>query len=206
MAPERRQGRPMRKVIVNAFATADGVMQAPGGSDEDREGGFKHGGWQGPYFDDAQGAAVDEAYRSSGGMLLGRTTYEIFASYWPNPPDPEGKEFAHVMNDAQKYVVSTNLKEPLEWQNSTLISGDLKEEITKLKEMGGGDLQVVGSSKLGHSLAELGLVDEYLLFIHPVVIGEGKRVFADPGPRMGLRLLDQKATPKGVLILRYAVE
>ena len=122
-------------------------MQAPGGSDEDKEGGFKHGGWQGPYFDEVEGAAVDEAYRSSGGMILGRVTYEIFAAYWPNPPDPEGAEYADMMNKPPKYVASKTLKAPLEWENSHLLEGDLAEAVKKLKEEDGGDLQVVGSSK-----------------------------------------------------------
>jgi dihydrofolate reductase len=195
----------MRKVIVNEFLTLDGVMQAPGGSDEDVEGGFEHGGWQGPYFDEEEGAAVGEAYQGSGGMLLGRVTYQLFAAYWPNAAGEAG-EYADMMNKPPKYVASTTLKAPLEWENSHLIEGDVAEGVRKLKEEDGGDLQVVGSSKLAQSLAEAGLVDEYKLFIHPIVVGSGKRLFADPGPRIPMKLTANKVTPTGVLILTYGPE
>ncbi|MEX2458905.1 MAG: dihydrofolate reductase family protein [Actinomycetota bacterium] len=192
-----------RKVIVNTFVTLDGVMQAPGGSDEDKEGGFQHGGWQGDLFDEMMGATVDEWYGSAnGGMLLGRVTYEIFAGYWPNATG-EAAEFADMMNKPPKYVASRTLKAPLEWENSTLLQGDVADAVRKLKEEDGGDLQVVGSSQIAHALAEAGLVDEYRLMIHPIVVGTGKRLFADPGPKIPLKLIDSKVSKTGVLIVRY---
>ena len=195
----------MRKVIVNTFLTLDGVMQAPGGKGEDPEGGFEHEGWQGPYFDEVMGKEIDRSYGESGGMLLGRKTYEIFAAYWPAPTAVEDAgEFASVMNEMQKYVASTTLKAPLEWQNSTLLEGDVAEAVRKLKEEDGKDLQVVGSSKLAQSLAEAGLVDEWRLMIHPVVVGgNAKRLFPDGGPKIPLKLTDNKVSSTGVLILTY---
>jgi dihydrofolate reductase len=191
----------MRRLVVSEFMTVDGVMQAPGGPEEDTEGGFRHGGWQGPYFDDEVGKAVDEGISRTGGFLLGRKTYEIFAGYWPNAT--EDQEFAPVMNDMPKYVASTTLRPPLEWQNSTLLEGDLEQAVRRLKEEDGKDLRVLGSGRLAGWLGERGLVDEYHLMIHPVVLGSGKRLFEDGGPRIPMRLVESKTTPNGNLILTY---
>jgi dihydrofolate reductase len=194
----------MRRLVVSEFMTVDGVMQAPGGPEEDTEGGFRHGGWQGPYFDDEVGKAVDEGISRTGGFLLGRKTYQIFAGYWPTAT--EDQEFAPVMNDMPKYVASTTLRPPLEWQNSTLLEGDLEQAVRRLKEEDGKDLRVLGSGRLAGWLGERGLVDEYHLMIHPVVLGSGKRLFEDGGPRIPMRLVDSKTTPNGNLILTYELQ
>ena len=189
------------RVIVSEFLTLDGVMQAPGGADEDRSGGFEHGGWQGPYFDDAAGSAIFEGMAASDGFLLGRKTYEIFAGFWPSAPadDP----LADTINSLAKYVVSTTLEEPLEWNNSHLIKGDVAEEIVKLKAQPGKDLQVIGSGDLVQTLMQHDLVDEYRLMVHPVVLGSGRRLFRDGSATTPLRLVDTKTTSTGVLILTY---
>lgn len=157
------------RVIVSEFLTLDGVMQAPGGADEDRSGGFELGGWQGPYFDDAAGTEISEIMAATGGFLLRRVTYDIFAGFWPSAPadDP----LADTINSLPKYVVSTTLKEPLEWNNSHLIKGDVAKEIAKLKVEPGKDLQVIGSGDLVQTLMQHDLVDEYRLMVHPVVLG-----------------------------------
>jgi dihydrofolate reductase len=191
----------MRKVIVSTFLTLDGVMQAPGGQDEDRSGGFEHGGWQMPLFDDVAGKAVSEGMAAAGGLLLGRRTYEIFAAYWPNAPEDD--PIAQTMNGFPKYIASTTLTEPLEWQNSTLLQGDVAEAVAKLKKETGKDLVVIGSGGLAQSLMAHDLVDEYQLMIHPVVLRGGKRLFEDGGPRTDLRLMDVTATGTGVLIVTY---
>jgi dihydrofolate reductase len=191
----------MRKVILTTFLSLDGVMQGPGGPDEDRSGGFEHGGWQMPYFDDVMGKEADEGMGSADAMLLGRKTYEIFAAYWPNQPDDA--PFAAFLNSIPKYVASRTLKEPLEWANSTLIKGDVAEEVRKLKEQAGGDISVLGSGELAQTLMEHGLVDEYALWIHPLVLGSGKRVFRDGGPKIPLSLVGSKTSGTGVLLLTY---
>jgi dihydrofolate reductase len=191
----------MRKLIVSEFVTLDGVMQAPGDPNEDRDGGFDQGGWQLSYFDDIFGNVLTEAFEQTGGMLLGRKTYEIFARHWPKQPadDP----FAGTMNGLQKYVVSTTLREPLEWENSTLIKDDVAREIAKLKEGDGKDISVIGSGELVQTLVDNDLVDEYRLMIHPLVIGKGKRLFREGLNPKRLRLTDTKPTTTGVLILTY---
>jgi dihydrofolate reductase len=194
----------MRKVIVSTFLTLDGVMQAPGDPDEDRAGGFDHGGWQMPYFDEAAGAAIFEGMASSDGLLMGRKTYEIMAPYWPSQPSDDPA--AAQMNNVAKYVVSTTLEEPLEWSNSKLINGDVETEVPKLKKQAGKDLQVIGSGELAHSLMQHGLVDEYRLMVHPVVLGSGKRLFKEGGTKIPLRLTDSKISGTGVLILTYQPE
>jgi dihydrofolate reductase len=191
----------MRKVIISEFLTLDGVMQAPGGSDEDREGGFQHGGWQMPYFDDAAGSAVDEGFATAGGLLLGRKTYEIFAAYWPNQPadDP----FVSTMNSLPKFVASTTLEEPLKWENSTLLKGDVAQEVAKLKEESGGNLLVIGSGDFAQTLIQHDLVNEFQIMVHPLVLGSGKRLFREGSSKRPLRLVDSKTTSTGVLIATY---
>lgn len=194
----------MRKLIVSEFLSLDGVMQAPGASDEDEEGGFEHGGWQMAYIDEVFGKTMTEAMAETGGFVLGRKTYEIFAAYWPTAT--EDGEFAEVMNGMPKYVASTTLGEPLAWQNSTLFKGDLAEAVMKVKQEKGKDLQVIGSGQLAQWLAAQGLVDRYRLLIHPLVLGSGKRLFAEGGSRVPLRLIDSTVTTTGVLIVTYGME
>ncbi len=191
----------MSRLIVSEFLTLDGVMQSPGYDGEDTRGGFEHGGWQPPLFDDALGAAVIGGIQRAGGLLLGRRTYEIFAAHWPKQPadDP----LAPILNGLPKYVASATLKAPLEWENSTLLEGDVAGEVAKLKESPGGDLLLIGSGQLIRTLMEHDLVDEYRLMIHPLVLGSGRRLFPDGIPRTPLRLVNSEATTKGVLILTY---
>jgi dihydrofolate reductase len=158
----------MRKVIVTEFLSLDGVMQSPGYPDEDREGGFEHGGWQQPYFDEMFGEAVTEGFSTTDGLLLGRKTYEIFAAHWPNAPQDD--PIAPTINGFDKFVASNSLDE-VEWVNSSLIKGDLVEEVTKLKQQPGKDLRVIGSGELVRTLMDADLVDEYQLMIHPIVLG-----------------------------------
>jgi dihydrofolate reductase len=195
----------LRKLFVSEFLTLDGVMQAPGASDEDMEGGFQHGGWQLAYFDEVFAKSMEETMANTGAFVLGRKTYELFAAYWPTAKEEVG-EFADVMNEMPKFVASRTLRVPLPWQNSTLLQGDLGEAITRLKEQDGKDLQVIGSGNLVRSLIQLDLVDSYRLMIHPLVLGGGKRLFAEGGPRIPLRLLDSTTTTTGVLIVTYGME
>jgi dihydrofolate reductase len=191
----------MRKLIVSEFLTLDGVMQAPGDPNEDRSGGFEHGGWQLAYFDDAFGQFVMEGFADSGAFLLGRLTYENFAAFWPKQPadDP----VAGPMNETPKYVVSTTLSEPLSWQNSTLIRVDVGGAVRALKSEDGKSIQVIGSGELVQTLIREQLVDEYQLMVHPIVLGTGKRLFRDDTTLSRLELIDSSPTSKGVLLLRY---
>jgi dihydrofolate reductase len=191
----------MPKLIVNEFLTLDGVMQAPGAKDEDRSGGFERGGWQLDYFDDVFGSTLMEGLAAAGGFLLGRRTYEIFAAHWPKQPaeDP----LAGTFNDLPKYVVSTTLAEPLAWENSRLIRGDVPVELAKLKAEPGKELQIIGSGELVQTLIGQGLVDEYRLMIHPILLGSGRRLFREGDAPTRLRLTDVKPTTTGVLIATY---
>jgi dihydrofolate reductase len=191
----------MSRVVVSEFLTLDGVMQAPGASDEDQEGGFQHGGWQMPYLDDAAGEAIDKIFQSTDGLLLGRTTYEIFAPYWPN--QPADAPFAAQMNEMPKYVASTTLEEPLEWNNSSLLKGDVAEAVARLKEQPGKDLIVIGSGRLAQTLMRHDLVDEYQLQINPIVLGTGKRLFGDDEEKIPLKLVGSRTSSTGVLIVTY---
>jgi dihydrofolate reductase len=191
----------MRKVIVSEFLTLDGVMQAPGLPDEDRSGGFEHGGWQLSLMDEEAGAVVTEGLSSTGGLLLGRVTYDIFAGYWPTAPQDE--PLAGTINRLPKYVVSTTLKEPLEWNNSHLIKGDVANEIARLKQESGDDIRVIGSGKLAQTLMEHDLVDQYDLLIYPIVLGTGKRLFREGSPKIPLRLIDSQTSKTGVLMVRF---
>jgi dihydrofolate reductase len=191
----------MPKLVVSEFLTLDGVMQAPGSPTEDRSGGFDLGGWQLEYFDDVFAKAMMDGLAATGGFLLGRTTYENFAAHWPKQPadDP----LAGTFNDLPKYVVSTTLSEPLAWQNSTLIKGDVPARIAALKAGTGKDIQVIGSGELVQTLIRQDLVDEYRLLIHPLLLGNGKRLFREGNAPLRLRLVDSKTSGKGVLILSY---
>ena len=187
----------MSKVVVFMNLTLDGVMQAPGRPDEDRRGGFEHGGWAMPY---ATMEAAEESMAYTGALLLGRRTYEDFYAVWPNRTD---NPFTAVLNNTQKYVASTTLEEPLPWSNSTLLKGDAAEAVARLKEELGKDLVILGSGELVQSLMRRNLVDEYVLLIHPLVLGSGRRLFADGGAFAALRLVGTKTTTTGVVIATY---
>jgi dihydrofolate reductase len=193
----------MRKVIVNEFVSLDGVVQAPGGVDEDTSGGFEHGGWHLRYFDDLSQRRVLESIVEAGGFLLGRRTFEIFAAYWPNASEEE-QAIAEPLNTKPKYVASTTLSEPLAWQNSTLLQGDAAEAVAALKQGEGADLHVIGSTELVRMLIEHGMVDEFRLMIDPVVLGGGKRIFRDDGSLRPLRLVEGEVTSTGAILATYA--
>jgi dihydrofolate reductase len=180
--------------------TLDGVMQAPGRPDEDRRGGFAHGGWATPYADPAMGRVAAESMATTGALLFGRRTYEDFYAVWPNRTD---NPFTAVLNNTRKYVASTTLEEPLPWINSTLLKGEAAEAVAGLKAQGGKDLVVLGSGDLLQSLMRRNLIDEYLLLIHPLVLGSGRRLFNDGGSFAALRLIDTKTTTTGVVIATY---
>jgi dihydrofolate reductase len=193
----------MRKVIVNEFMSLDGVAQAPGGADEDTSGGFAYGGWHMRYAGDELAqrwvlASIVEA----GGFLLGRRTYDIFAGYWPTAPE-EVQVIAEPLNNKPKYVASTTLTEPLEWQNSSLIDGDVAAAVAALKQDDAGDLHVIGSTELVRTLIEHDLVDEFRLMIDPVLLGGGKRIFRDDGSLRPLRLVDGQITSTGAILATY---
>jgi dihydrofolate reductase len=188
----------MRRVISVCSVTLDGVMQAPGRPEEDTRGGFSHGGWAGPYNDPQQGARVAQAAPND--MLFGRRTYEDFFSVWPNRGD---NPFTTVLNNRRKYVVSRTLAEPLPWQNSTLLSGEAAQTVAALKAGDGPDLVILGSGDLVRSLTAAGLIDEFRLGIHPLVLGEGTRLFADTGPEVKLQLVEATPSAKGVIHTVY---
>ncbi len=193
----------MRKVIVNEFLSLDGVAQAPGGPEEDTSGGFRHGGWQMGHDDERVGAWAAKYIDEAGAFLLGRRTYELFAGYWPNAPE-QAQVIAKPLNTKPKHVVSTTLSDPLEWRNSTVLQGDLADAVTALKREDGGDVHVIGSTQLVHSLVEQGLVDELRLVMYPVILGGGKRIFSDDGARRPLRLTDAEITSTGAILATYA--
>lgn len=193
----------MRKVIVNEWMSLDGVVQAPGAADEDRSGGFKHGGWHLRYFDQVSQEQALKNIVEAGAFLLGRRTYEIFASYWPTAPDEE-RVIAEPLNTKPKYVASTTLTEPLEWQNSKLLQGALGKALAALKQEQGGDLHVIGSTELVQTLIEQGLVDEFRLMIDPLILGGGKRIFGADGALRPLRLVHSQVTTTGAILATYA--
>jgi dihydrofolate reductase len=197
-----RQRINMRKIIVSEFVSLDGVMQAPGGAEEDTDGGFAHGGWTGPYWHDDIGANILQELHQSDTLLLGRKTWQTHAeAFEPSDGDP----FADILNNLRKYVVSTTLKSASAWRNSTIISENVVDEVRKLKEQPGKDIYVDGSSVLVHTLAQADLVDEYHLLVFPVVLGSGKRVFPADFTS-GLKLIETKTFPSGVILLRYQPE
>jgi dihydrofolate reductase len=189
----------MRRLIVSTFLTLDGVMQAPGGPEEDVDGGFAYGGWSVNFWDDLMGQVMTEAMSVPFDLVLGRRTYDIFAAYWPNAPEQPG---AKPLNDATKYVAS-RARPALAWDRSVLIEGDAAEGIAKLKHEDGPELQVHGSGNLVQTLIRHELVDEYRLWVFPVVIGSGKRLFSDGTIPGSLRLLDTKVSTTGVVIGIY---
>ncbi len=181
-----------------SFVTLDGVMQAPGGPNEDTSGGFKYGGWTVGYWDDFMGKVMDAQMAEPFDLLLGRKTYEIFANYWPKSKE----QGADKLNAAKKYVVSTTLTK-LDWNNSTLISGDIVGEIKKLKKQDGPEIQVYGSSNLIQTLLESDLIDEFRLKIFPVTIGTGKRLFGEGTKPASFKLVESKTSTTGVVVVTY---
>ena len=186
----------MRKLIVQTFLTLDGVMQAPGGPGEDDDGGFAYGGWSVNYWDDQMGQVMGEATSRPFAMVLGRRTYDIMAAYWPTAPEETG---AKVYNDATKYVATHRPLTP-EWSNSVQIEGDAADGLAALKAEDGPELQVHGSANLIQTLLAHNLVDQFRLWVFPVVIGSGKRLFADGTMPSGLRLVDHKVSTTGVVM------
>jgi dihydrofolate reductase len=191
----------MGTITIATFMTLDGVMQAPGGPDEDREGGFGYGGWSFPYFSEDMGELINDAFAKAEAILLGRRTYEIFAASWPNFPDKDDP-VASRLNTLPKYVVSTTL-EKADWEPTTIIRGDVPAEVAKLKERYAGEIQVHGSAGLAQTLHTHGLIDEYRLFIEPVVLGTGKRLFEPGAAPTALRLVDSRPMGKGAVLATY---
>lgn len=196
-APER--SGTMRSLVAITQVTLDGVMQAPGGPEEDPSNGFTHGGWAMPFFDEGLNQAIRETIAHEFDMLLGRRTYEIFAAYWPNQGN---HPIAQAFNEATKYVVTQTL-DCLGWERSQRIDGDVAEEIRRLKASNGPALHVWGSSRLLQTLIAAGLVDEYRLWVFPLVLGEGKRLFENAVPPRSLTLVETRSTPRGVLVNTY---
>jgi dihydrofolate reductase len=203
----------MRKLVLSTFITLDGVMQAPGGPDEDPTGGFAHGGWSVNYWDEAMGERMDTFMRRPFDLLLGRKTYEIFAAHWPYitddtptaAPEALGETAAGAadpLNRARKYVVTRTLTSA-DWENTTLIRGDVPEEVEKLKRQEGPEIQVHGSSNLIQTLLRHDLVDEMRLWTFPLVLGAGKRIFADGASPAGLSLVESVTSSTGVVIATY---
>jgi dihydrofolate reductase len=188
------------RVVVVENVTLDGVMQAPARPEEDPRDGFAHGGWAVGYGDAVMGEQMARRMARDGAMLLGRRTYEDFYAVWPNRTD---NPYTEVLNRSQKYVASTTLSEPLPWENSTLLEGDAADAVARLREEDEGDLAVLGSGALVASLAARGLVDEYLLSIHPLVLGTGRRLFDDGAPPAHMRLTESVTTTTGVIIATY---
>jgi dihydrofolate reductase len=190
----------MRRLIVAEFITLDGVIQAPGGTTEDTDGGFSHGGWTRPYWHDDIGRHFFEAFSQADALLLGRKTWQIHGGAFE--PMKAGDPFGDAMNGIHKYVVSTTLQSASAWRNSTLIKGQVVEEVRKLKQQAGKNIMVDGSSVLLRTLIENDLVDSYVLYVYPLVLGGGKRLFP-PGKHLGLKLIQTIALPTGVVFLRY---
>ncbi len=187
----------MRKIIVLEFLSLDGVMQAPGGPEEDTSGGFKYGGWTFPYFDDFAGKVMAEQMKQPFSLLLGRTTFEIFAGYWPEHADAWPG-----VNEATKYVASTTLNES-KWENTVFLKGDVVEELKKLKHTDGPNMHVYGSGNFVQTLLKNDLVDELWLKIFPVTLGKGKRLFADGTIPAGFTLTESKVSPSGVIFANF---
>ena len=187
------------KLTLNAFLSLDGVMQGPGGPDEDRSGGFDKGGWVVPYVDDVFGTVVSGWFAETDEVLFGRTTYDMMYTFWSTVTDPDDL-VATKLNTRPKHVVSRTLRDPL-WHNTSVISGDVVAAVEQLKAKPGGELQVHGSCELAHTLHDAGLVDEYRLIIFPVILGTGKRLFRDGGVPGSLTVLNSTVAPTGSVCL-----
>ena len=193
----------MRKVIVSEFMSLDGVMQAPGGADEDTEGGFTHGGWTWPYWHDDIGELITQSIGECDALLYGRKTWQIHGAAFE--PMQDGDPNDPGLSALPKYVASNTLTSAAAWRNSTLISGDVAEAVRALKAQPGKNISIDGSSVLVHTLARHDLIDEYHLLVYPVVLGSGKKVFED-GVRVNLRLVEARPFPSGVVLMKYAVD
>jgi dihydrofolate reductase len=191
----------MPKIVVNAFLTLDGVMQAPGGPDEDREGGFPHGGWQAPYVSPTGGRLVTEGIADADGFLLGRKTYQLFSNYWSKITDPN-HPIAAPLNSLPKYVLSSSLDE-VSWNNSRLIKGDVVAEIQKLRQAPGRTLHTWGSGDALHTLMKHDLIDEYRIVIFPLILGSGKRLFAEGSAPVAFKPVQCVSTEKGATYFRF---
>jgi dihydrofolate reductase len=191
----------MRKIVVSEFISLDNVIQAPGGAEEDTEGGFTHGGWTWPFWHDDIGASFFQEMSQSDALLLGRKTWQIHGGAFE--PMPAGDPFGDLMNTMPKYVVSTTLTTASAWRNSTLLSGNVIEEVRTLQAQPGKNIIIDGSSVLIHTLAEHDLIDEYSLWLYPIVLGCGKKLFPE-GSRINLRLIESRPLPSGVVSIRYA--
>ena len=190
----------MGRVVVFNSVTLDGVMQAPGRPDEDRRGGFEHGGWAVPYADPVIGSVAAEGMSTGGALLFGRRTYEDFFAVWPNRTD---NPFTAVLDNTQKYVASRTLAEPLPWRNSTLLKGDVADAVARLKPEIDGGITILGSGELIEALMVANVIDAYVLLIHPLVLGSGRRLFRDGGSLAKLRLVDSRVSTTGVVIATY---
>jgi len=194
----------MSTVVINTFLTLDGVAQAPGGPDEDRDSGFEHGGWQVPFFTEQLGEIIGPWFAQPGAMLLGRRTYDIFAAYWPNiPADRDDAPMAKILNETPKYVASRTVRS-LAWQNSSLLDADVPTAVAALKKQDLGEIHVHGSLDLAQTLIRHNLVDEYRLTVFPVVLGTGKRLFEGTVPA-SLQLVSAQTTDAGVVACVYRV-
>jgi dihydrofolate reductase len=191
------------RIVVFTSLTLDGVMQAPGRPDEDQRGGFDRGGWAQPYNDPVMAQVAAEGMAQEGSLLLGRRTYEDLFSFWPKQPD---NPFTEALDNTRKYVASTTLAEPLPWRNSTLLKGDAADAVAELKRLSDEVLTVLGSGELVQSLRRRDLIDEYMLLIHPLVLGSGRKLFPDGGPPAELRLVDTVTTTTRVIIATYHTE
>ncbi|MGH2657580.1 MAG: dihydrofolate reductase family protein [Actinomycetota bacterium] len=188
----------MRKLVVNTFVSLDGVMQAPGGPEEDPSGGFEQGGWSVPFWDERMNQSMGEFMGKPFDLVLGRKTYEIFAAHWPHTDEPGAAE----LNRATKHVASRTL-ETLEWENSRLLEGDVAEAVARLKGEDGPELQVHGSSDLIQTLLREGLIDRFRVWTFPVVLGTGKRLFGEGAPPGALKLVDSQVSSTGVVMATY---
>jgi dihydrofolate reductase len=191
----------MGKIVTFTHVTLDGVMQAPGRPDEDTRGEFGFGGWEVRYADEVMAGVAAQGMSAGSALLFGRRTYEDFYGFWPNQPQPN--PFTDVLNRSQKYVASRTLSEPLPWENSTLLKGDAGDAVAELKAGLEEDLVVLGSGDLIETLMRHDLIDEYTVLIHPLVLGTGRRLFPDGGPRATLQLAASKITTTGVVIATY---
>jgi dihydrofolate reductase len=190
----------MGRIVAFESVTLDGVMQAPGRPDEDTRGNFRHGGWAVPYADEVIVRLAGEGQAETAGIMLGRRTYEDFFGFWPQQGD---NPFSRALDETRKYVVSSTLREPLEWQNSTLLPDT--NAVARLKPSAGGDIVLIGSGELARSLARSGLVDSYILLVHPLVVGSGQRLFEPGMPSATLELADSRTSTTGVIIATYHV-
>ena len=192
----------MRRINVTNNVTLDGVMQAPGGKEEDTRNGFRHGGWAAPYHDEVKMKIMGRGMAKRGALLFGRHTYEHFFKVWPGRTD---NPFTEVLDNTQKYVVSRTLNEPLPWKNSTLLLGDAEETVAALKNEPGVDLTILGSGELVRSLVRHNLIDQFVLLIHPLILGAGQRMFDNDGTPARFKLAESVPTTTGVIIATYNI-